>query len=235
MRVLDIDLDFFLNDCCPLAEKGHRPPLTGCEPWEEGAVRSFLEEQCGLRKEAPLPGRIFETHDQALLFWEEMIAAGRLSSPFHVTHVDAHSDLGIGFPGPNYVLFNVLSMPVEKRRNPALFYTQHKLDEANYLLFALAMRRVSSLDNVRNPRSRQDIPSVLYHGTDAFQLTSIAAQLFAAQNGTEPVIPFHNYEDYRTFHADVPYDFITLAMSPRYAPREADALREIIAPYIAEE
>ncbi len=31
MRVLDIDLDFFLNDCCPLAEKGHRPPLTGCE------------------------------------------------------------------------------------------------------------------------------------------------------------------------------------------------------------
>ena len=133
------------------------------------------------------------------------------------------------------MLFNVLSMPVDKRRNPALFYAQHKLDEANYLLFALAMRRVASLDNVRNPLSRQDIPSVLYHDADHFQLTSMAAQLFAAQNGAEPVIPFRNYEDYRTFHADVPYDFITLAMSPRYAPKEADALREVIAPYIAEE
>ncbi len=235
MRVLDIDLDFFLNDCCPLAEKGQRPSLAGCEPWDAEAVCRFLEDQCGISKDAPLPGRIFETHDQALLFWEEMIAAGRLSSPFHVTHVDAHSDLGIGFPGPNYVLFNVLSMPVDKRRNPALFYAQHKLDEANYLLFALAMRRIASLDNVRNPRSRPDIPSVLYHGADSFQLTSIAAQLFAAQNGTEPVIPFRNYEDYRSFHADAPYDFITLALSPRYAPKEADELRDVIAPYIAEE
>lgn len=235
MRVLDIDLDFFLNDCCPLAEKGQRPPLAGCEPWDTEAVCRFLEDQCGVSKDAPLPGRIFETHDQALLFWEEMIIAGRLSSPFHVTHVDAHSDLGIGFPGPNYVLFNVLSMPVVKRRNTSLFYAQHKLDEANYLLFALAMRRIASLDNVRNPCSRQDIPAVLYHDADHFQLASIAAQLFTGQNGAEPIIPFRNYEDYRTFHADAPYDFITLAMSPRYAPKEADALRDVIAPYIAEE
>ena len=32
MRVLDIDLDFFLADCCPLAELGHRPSLPGHEP-----------------------------------------------------------------------------------------------------------------------------------------------------------------------------------------------------------
>ena len=29
MRVLDIDLDFFLADCCPLAEPGERPELPG--------------------------------------------------------------------------------------------------------------------------------------------------------------------------------------------------------------
>ena len=44
MRVLDIDLDFFLADCCPLAELGHRPSLPGHEPWEEPAVRAFLEK-----------------------------------------------------------------------------------------------------------------------------------------------------------------------------------------------
>mgnify|MGYP000808729019 CR=1 FL=1 len=175
MRVLDIDLDFFLADCCPLAELGERPSLPGHEPWEASAVRAFLENQCGLSRTAPKPGRIFETHDGALRFWEEQIAAGRLTAPFDVTHVDAHSDLGIGYPGPNFVLFNVLSMPVQKRLDYAAFYAQKKLDEANYLLFALAMRRISSLDNVRNPRSRADIPQVLLDAdgnihTDTYQV-----------------------------------------------------------------
>lgn len=122
MRVLDIDLDFFLADCCPLAELGHRPSLPGHEPWEASAVRAFLETQCGLSRTAPKPGRIFETHDGALRFWEEQIAAGSLTAPFDVTHVDAHSDLGIGYPGPNFVLFNVLSMPVPKRLDYTAFY-----------------------------------------------------------------------------------------------------------------
>lgn len=233
MRVLDIDLDFFLADCCPLAEKGERPALTGCEPWPEAQVVDFLEKQCGLRRDCPVPGRIFETHDQALGFWEEQIAAGKLTTPFHVTHVDAHSDLGIGYPGPNYVLFNVLSMQPEKRLALQLFYDQHKLDEANYLLFALAMRRISTLDNVRNPRSRADIPPVLLDAEGNIHLDSMTARMFAAKNGAEPVMPFRVYEDYRTFQADVPYDFVTLAMSPRYAPVEADALADVIGRYIS--
>lgn len=235
MRVLDIDLDFFLADCCPLAAPGQRPPLTGCEPWPIEQVRVFFEANCGLSSTAPVPGRVFETHDQALVFWEELIAASRLSAPFHVTHVDAHSDLGIGYPGPNYVLFSVLSMPVERRLNLPFFYAQHKLDEANYLLFALAMRRVASLDNVRNPHSRKDIPPMLLTPDGNIHLTSMAAQLYAAQNGAEPVIPFRNYEDYHAFHASEPYDFVTLAMSPRYAPPEADALRTVIGAYINEQ
>lgn len=181
MRVLDIDLDFFLADCCPLAELGERPSLPGHEPWEASAVRAFLENQCGLSKKHPTPGKIFETHDQALTFWEEQIAAGRLTAPFDVTHVDAHSDLGIGYPGPNFVLFNVLSMPVQKRLDYTAFYAQKKLDEANYLLFALAMRRISSLDNVRNPRSRPDIPSVLLDADGNIHLNSLTAQMFAAK------------------------------------------------------
>lgn len=57
MRVLDIDLDFFLAGCCPLADKGRRPELFGHEPWESGRVRRFLEGNCGLSKDRPIPGR----------------------------------------------------------------------------------------------------------------------------------------------------------------------------------
>ena len=232
MRVLDLDLDFFLADCCPLAEKGDRPSLKGHEPWPEEAVADFLEKHCGLSAEHPVPGRIFETHDQALLFWEEMLRAGRLTAPFHVTHVDAHSDLGIGYPGPGYVLYNVLTMPPEKRLDPALFYQQKKLDEANYLLFALAMRRVASLDNVRNPLSRPDIPRELLNEDGSIRLVSLTSRLYEKQNGPEPVIPFRVYDDWQTFFSSGPYDFVTLAMSPRYAPPEADALAEVIGRYI---
>ena len=48
MRVLDIDLDFYLADCCPLALPGERPALEGHEPWLPERVDAFLRENCGL-------------------------------------------------------------------------------------------------------------------------------------------------------------------------------------------
>ncbi len=82
MRVLDIDLDFFLNDCCPLAEPGKRPELYGHEPWPEEKVRSFLEMNCGLEKSCKISGSIFKTHDKALSFWKDRILSGELKAPF---------------------------------------------------------------------------------------------------------------------------------------------------------
>ena len=133
------------------------------------------------------------------------------------------------------MLFNVLSMPVQKRLDYTAFYAQKKLDEANYLLFALAMRRISSLDNVRNPRSRADIPQVLLDADGNIHLNSLTAQMFAAKNGAEPTVPFRVYDDYRDFRAAGAYDFVTLAISPRYAPKEADALVEVVGEYIKKE
>ncbi len=234
MRVLDIDLDFFLADCCPLAEAGKRPCLEGHEPWPEEKVIFFLENQCGLSLNEPIPGAVFETHDMALAYWQERMAEGTLTAPFHVTHVDAHSDLGIGKPGPGFVLNGVLPRLLDKRADIQSYYDRSQLDEANYLLFALAFRWISSLDNVRNPKSRPDIPrEILLPGReDAIQLTSFAARLSEGANGAEPVIPFNVYDDYTAFKAAEPYDFATLAISPRYAPKEADELLPIIGRYI---
>ena len=76
MRVLDLDLDFFLADCCPLAKVGERPEISGHEPWEVEEVRAFLEKNCGLSRETPAPGQWFETHDGALKFWARLLEEG---------------------------------------------------------------------------------------------------------------------------------------------------------------
>ncbi len=232
-RVLDMDLDFFLADCCPLAEKGHRPALAGHEPWAAEAVRSFLERNCGLSRERPLPGRICMTHDGALGYWKELMDRGELQAPFHVTHVDAHSDLGIGYPGPSYVLYNVLSLPPKRRLELDRFYRERKLDEANYLLFALAARIVGSLDNVRRPFSQNDVPSQLLTGDGAhIRLPQSFPDLFERVNGPEPLIPYQEYKTDGSFVAAAPYDFVSLAISPRYAPEAADELIPIFKEYM---
>ena len=232
-RVLDIDLDFFLADCCPLAEPGQRPALQGHEPWELDAVRLFLEKACLLSKDHPIPGRVFTTHDGALIYWKELMDAGQLKPPFHITHVDAHSDLGIGYPGPGYVLYNVLSLPPVRRLELDRFYQERKLDEANYLLFALAARIVDALENVRRPFSRPDVPQQLLAPDGAhIRLPQSFPDLFERINGLEPLIPYAEYKEDGSFHAAAPYDFVSLAISPRYAPREADGLISVFEPYM---
>ena len=237
MRVLDLDLDFFLADCCPLAPIGQRPDVLGHEPWSIPAVINFLEEQCGLDAAYPIPGRVIETHDGALIFWQQCMQSGMLSSPFEVTHIDAHSDLAIGWPGPRFILENVLSRHPEKRANLKTYYDAVQLDEANYLLFACAFRWISRLENVRNPKSRPDIPPQIVLTDEAgnhqaLQLYSGVSKLFEKQNGQEPVIPFQVYEDYHAFQSEKKYDYVSLAISPRYAPAEADVLIPVISRYI---
>lgn len=234
MRVLDIDLDFFLADCCPLAPVGERPLLEGHEPWTKEEVETFLEKQCGLSKKHPLPGKIFSTHDEALCFWKDRMQEGSLSTPFWVTHIDAHSDLGIGKPGPGFVLNTVLAQAPCKRDDLSHWYEMKQLDEANYLLFALAFRWISRLDNVRNPNSRPDIPReiLLPDRKDAIRLTSFSSRLLESRNGPEPVIPFSVYNNYRSFQAETTFDYMTVAISPRYAPKEADELLSVFEQYL---
>lgn len=236
MRVLDIDLDFFLKDCCELALIGLRPPLEGHEPWNEEIVRSFLEMNCGLSTNEPVPGRIFETHDGALLLWNELIERGELSLPFSVTHVDAHSDLGIGRPGPGFVLNSVITLDPKIRVDIDRYYRMKQLDEANYLLFALAFRWIDKLENVRNPRSRADIPDFAWKDDNgnyrSIRLSSFASALFESQNGPEPDIEFTVFDDYTAYRANDKFDFVSLAISPRYSPKEADSLVSIIGEYI---
>lgn len=225
MRALDIDMDFFLSGPCELAVPGERPPDGAAQPWTETEVRAFLENNCGLSKYRPVPGAIFETHDMALDYWQ---AHGAF--PMHVTHIDTHSDLGIGRPGPAFVLESVITLVPDRRGDIAEYREKKRLDEANYLLFAVAFRWISSLDNVRNPNSRPDMPAFCRKNT--LMLESSAGRLLPMLNHHEPEIPFNVYENWQTFKADAPYDFATMAISPRYAPESADFIIDIFREYI---
>lgn len=235
MWALDVDLDFFLSDCCPLAPKGERPSETCASPWTEDAVTAFLENGLGLDARRPIPGRITETHDGALAFWRDRMDAGSLTRPFSVVHVDAHADLGIGKPGPGFVLNNVLGIPPQERDGFSRYYAQKQLDEANYLLFALAFRWIDALTLVRDPFSRPDLPHFCERDGEAYRpirLQSFISMLFENRYGTEPEIPLTVYNDPAAVCIREPFACMNLALSPRYAPKTADALVPIIARYM---
>ncbi len=235
MWVLDLDLDFFLSDCCPLAAKGERPSPAFAHPWTEAEVVSFLENALGLDEAHPIPGRITETHDGALAFWRGQMDKGRLHKPFSVVHVDAHADLGIGKPGPGFVLNNVLGIPPKERDDFSRYYAQKQLDEANYLLFALAFRWIDALTLIRDPFSRPDLPGFCERASEGFhpiRLRSFVSSLFEDRYGAEPEIPLTVYDDPASVCIREPFVCMNLACSPRYAPKEADTLISVIARYM---
>ena len=233
MRVLDLDMDFFLSGPCPLAAYGERPDESSAQVWDDAQVIRFLEEQCGLSKERPVRGAIFDTHDKALDYWAARLEDGSLTAPFEVVHVDTHSDLAFGPPGTNYVLNVVLSRLPQQRASIDVYRGAVELDEANYLLFALAFRWIDRLAYVRNPKSHQDIPKQLLDGDGNIHLRSFISQMMESKNGREPVVPFAVYDDYTQFEQHG-YDFVTMAQSPRYAPESADRIMEILRRYIIE-
>ena len=147
----------------------------------------------------------------------------------HVTHIDTHSDLGIGKPGPGFVLESVITRRPENRGTIEEYYEKKQLDEANYLLFAIAFRWISSLDNVRNPNSRPDIPA--FCRENRLKLESSAGRILPMLNHNEPEIPFNVYNDWHNFKGSG-YTHATMAVSPRYSPETADFIIDIFKEYI---
>ena len=99
-------------------------------------------------------------------------------------------------------------------------------------MFAVAMRMVSSLDDVRRPFSAPDIPKNFVRD-GVLQLPQAFPELFSRITGEEPRIPFREYRE-EEYRAQAPFDFVTLALSPRYAPESADKLADVIREYIRE-
>ena len=174
MRVLDLDMDFFMERVAHFIGEGVKDRLPedydDCV-WGEERVRSFLKDNLGMSKERKFLGRVLGGHDEALYFWEELISSGQLVEPFDVVHVDSHADLGFGCLSLNAFLYDdILTLPIKERRKIRCIkykYGSHecKISIADYLLWAIAYGYISNLTYCGNPLNDQldDISRVCSH------------------------------------------------------------------------
>jgi hypothetical protein len=241
MRVLDIDLDAFVHGTAVVgAPANQRLDAEAYAPWPLDEVRSFLEDRCGLDTAAPTPGATFEHHHEAFFYWQRLISAERLSVPFDVVHLDAHSDLSSEGSGAHiYILTELLAYPLPER---ASRLQTDRVTFANYPAFAVALGWLRSFTWVRPPTGDNGILQY-YLGEDALQLKRYPVGTFTSGG-------FWAWRDVSPLAEDNPvpasvlstndyvaediFDYVTLCRSPAFTPAASDAVFEFIRRYIAE-
>lgn len=234
-RVLDIDLDFFVRPPAHWrADDGARLPEDEYETWSAEDALSFLRGPVGLASK--VRGWVIEHHDEAFAKWRDAIANNQLQAPFHVTHLDAHADLGYPNSGLRYLLTEVMHRPAAERYEDAVI--KHCINFGNWLAFAVACQWVHDLDYVFGVGGGSDIPGP-YLNEDFTGLQFRAATVAELDRqirsiGVErltgppdPVVPLRQVRA-EEFAANGPYDTIVLCRSPGYTPSSADSLFDLI-------
>lgn len=245
MRVLDIDLDFFLNDVpYDRAATAGRLDSNEYTPWTPDAVDSFLAKNCGMNSHAPLPGKFVAHHHEAFHVWRELIESGHLSVPFELVHVDSHADLGVGDAGYIYLMGDLLHREVSERTRPEIAID--KMNFGNFLAFAIGCRWIKKLTYVPNPHGRPDLFECYFKNGDSrsgiIQLKAVAPPFFEGFPNLKPIIDMEPTEPDVQFQSvslddftdDGAFDFVTLCQSPAYTPRESDDLIPVIRKYMLE-
>jgi len=241
-RILDIDLDFFLNKVSDSREDGKRLDKNQYYPWRNDALRSFLEKRCNLASKTPIRGRIVKKHHQAFFFWRELIQNNIIETPFELVHIDAHSDIGVADWGWIYLTSELLHKPLEERMNPdkSLLFG---INEANYLAFALACRWIKKLTFITHPNWEKDLIEVYFKD---FDITSGFIQLkkFNKEEllekgfekkikplGLEPEIPVE-FVPLLEYKSSQPFTLLTLSHSKTFTPKSSDKLIKVVKNYI---
>ena len=268
MKILDLDMDYFMEYAAygvpedrteRLPEEGY-----GDSVWTEYKVRSFLENNLGLSKNNKIRGRIVSGHNEALLYWKELIATKKIVVPFEVIHVDSHADLGLGFSSYMYILNTLLGFSVEERP----LQNQHKNSSGHfceasigdYLLFAIAYRWISRLTYCANPKGEKNdylwftlknfkkvcvdksptlnTIQLLYNPNMGVPIYNDAMAIrndYLKTSIKEPEVPFLIIPTIDDVKFGGDFDFAVMAQSPNYTPSSADYIMDIFREYIIEE
>jgi UPF0489 domain len=247
MQVLDLDLDFFVRPAAHFVSGSRRLSSTEYTCATADEVEDFLERQCGLSKERPIPGRFCQDHDEAFDTWKDWIRTGRIEAPFDVAHVDAHADMGLGDPSWTYLLAEVLALPLDKRGNPRRGWDG--LNSGSYLPFAIANRWLRSLTYVFPPDTRAedgyptDIHTVFFRNEDwkhgpielpHFTHEQLDRLMMMTGDFPEPLFwepaVANSYVPAASFSM-TGFTHMILAQSPGFTPETADALIPVIEQY----
>lgn len=237
MRVLDLDLDFFLHGVAHhRASDDDRLDSEYAEPWSIDSTMEFLRGRCGLN--GRFPGAVVEHHGEVFERWRSAIRLGTLKTPFHVTHVDAHADLGLGDAGYVPLVTSLLYREVSDRdggrERPA------GLGDGNFLAFAIACRWISDLAYIHNDDGGDDLLALHMANCDpeassielkAMPRSEMERWLYGRDmpcwDRIEPAVPFRQSR-WDCFVAEGVYDAVCLCRSPGFTPAASDQLFEII-------
>lgn len=234
-RILDIDLDFFVEPVAYHRKRKHgRPEPRDHAVWPAAEAVSFLRERCLL--DSARPGFAVEHHGEIFEKWGAAIEAGVLEPPFHVTHVDAHADLGLGERGWVFLLTGLPTLPLDQRPAACL----PRLTDADFLAFAIGCRWLSDVVYVKHSEVRgTDVHPYLREHFDPRsqrirlvalnpeELASLRARKPPAVEYLEPAVAVDEIP-WEQFQADWGFDVVCLTRSPPYTPPTADALYEEI-------
>ena len=245
MKVLDLDLDCFIEGIAHYAsDNGARLDDQEHPPWNESRFRNFLENRCGLSRSQPINGRVFTRHVEIFGYWRGLIDSGRLTIPFSVTHVDAHSDMGLGGFAPNHICQELLPLPPGERIRSG--EALRHLDSGSFLAYALAFRWISDLTFVHHIDylDGDDFVGDFFKDNNPFDSGIIELKRFRISEiplpqenrvllTKDPDIPFQlisvdNYQNAGGF------DYATICQSPGFTPESADVLLDVFREYIIE-
>ena len=236
-RVLDLDLDFFVDGVAHWREPDRgRLDADEYPAWSLDGTLNFLQTRCGLTER--LPGFVVGDHGELFYRWRDAIDARVLRAPFHVTH----ADLGLGDFGYVHLMSDLLFREPQDRRDPG-----DALNGSNYLAFAIGCRWLSGLDYVYNRDNPEglnpgDLMWCLMEGfsadADHIQPAALTKRQidnellsFGDQRPTparlEPRVPFRHM-GWPQFTAPEPFDFVCLAHSEEYTPETCDELFDAI-------
>ena len=235
MRVLDLDLDYFLDMPVHDVDYSSNKRVVDSEciksVWSEERVRAFLENNLGLSKKHKVEGRLLKGHDEALYFWGDLLEAKKLVAPFSVVHVDSHADLSFG-DIPRYC------------KDCEFDGRYYNIGIGNYLLYALAFRWISDLSYCANPNCdagdipkeilTKRIPECLIEPYSLHIKLCHTDECCTYKKPQEPKIPLQIIPKIEQVQNDKQFDFISVAQSPNYTPKNADYILDIVKEYIVE-
>lgn len=250
MKVLDIDLDFFLDRVTFPISNENRYPDEKCEVWSKEKVVEYLEKTLKLCKNKKIKGRIITNHNESLNFWKEQIINGKLTVPFQIIHIDSHSDLdyidrSIDDELDSSGYMQLLELPKVEDRYHCIYELRNMelydkwVNEGNYLIFAIAFEWVSKIvycTNTTELYDNADYPEQFIFKNSKEINNKYSKVLFLANsNNKEKYLV--NYDIITKIQEDEcfgNYDFITFSISPKYTPRKSDFIIDIIKEYIDE-
>lgn len=247
MRILDIDMDFFLDDVAHFKSfDGERLNDEDYKPWSVEAVKDYLENNCGLNRFSKVKGAIFTEHIGVFHVLRELVDKKLVHLPFDIIHIDAHADLGLGDSAWHYIYSTLLSFKKEERLNiiiDNLIKNKFgKVSSGNYLLYMIALEWINNLTYVPHPSELgDDYPQLIMKefndSCNIIQLKNYNCNISfhdLKRKEFEPQyeVPFNVVRKYTDFKNVHPFDYVFFSQSISYTPASADILLDVFKNYI---